>query len=350
MRHKDVRVRRLVAASLVLVVLVGCAGTQRPSVSVPAPAFSEAAVKARSHAFYAAIDRFDIAEITAAVAPNFVRLANARTRDLADLRREAEVRLYQHARPYTRTWIDERVYVGPTSAVFVGHAIQRIPTDGGNAERDGYDTLVWVPIDGAWQIAFAEWARGGPDADKEDWNDVYRVSNSFKKEPNQLLIDTVAHEKPGTALDIAMGQGRNALYLAERGWRVTGIDFAEEPLRLARDAATRRKLSLDAIQGDIEHWDYGVERWDLVAMIYAGDDVPIVERLQRSIKRGGLFVLEFFADDGEPTRFTHGGWPRGALARLFAGGWDVLRDDVVEDIADWGLKKAKLQRFVARKK
>ena len=85
-------------------------------------------------------------------------------------------------------------------------------------------------------------------------------------------------------------------------------------------------------------------------MIYAGDDVQIVERLQRSIKGGGLFVLEFFADDGEPTRFTHGGWPRGALARLFAGNWELLRDDVVEDIADWGLKKAKLQRFVARKK
>jgi SAM-dependent methyltransferase len=347
MRHKDVRVMRLVAVSLVL---VGCAGTQRPSVGPPASAFGEAAVKARSHAFYDAIDRFDIAELTAAVAPSFVLLSNARTRELGYLQKEAQVRLDQHARPYTRTWIDERVYVGPTSAVFVGHAIQRIPTDDGNTERDGYDTLVWVPSDGTWKIAFAEWARGGPDADKEDWNDVYRVSNSFKKAPNQLLIEAVEHEKPGTALDIAMGQGRNALYLAERGWRVTGIDFAEEPLRLAREAAARRKLTLDAIQGDIEHWDYGVERWDLVAMIYAGDDVPIVERLQRSIKRGGLFVLEFFADDGEPTRLTAGGWPRGALARLFAGNWDVLRDDVVEDIADWGLKKAKLQRFVARKK
>jgi hypothetical protein len=100
----------------------------------------------------------------------------------------------------------------------------------------------------------------------------------------------------------------------------------------------------------MEQWDYGVERWDLVTMIYAGDDPRHVERLQRSLKQGGLFVLEFFADDGAATRFTHGGWPTGALARLFAGNWEILRDDVVEDIADWGLKKAKLQRFVARKK
>jgi SAM-dependent methyltransferase len=334
----------------VFLVLLACAGTQRSPAGQPASAFGETAVKARSHAFYAAIDQFNSADLAAAVTPNFVMLSNARTRDVADLQREAQVRLDQHARPYTRTWIDERVYVGPTSAVFVGHALQHIPTDSGAAERDGFHTLVWVPVDGTWKIALAEWTRGGPDADKEDWNDVYRVSNSFKKTPNQLLIDTVEHEKPGTALDIAMGQGRNALYLAERGWRVTGIDFAEEPLRLARDAAARRNLPLDAIQADMEQWDYGVERWDLVSMIYAGDDSRIVERVQRSIKRGGLFVLEFFADDGKPTRFTHGGWPSGALARLFAGNWELLRDDVVEDIADWGLKKAKLVRFVARKK
>src|SRR5262245_14219651 len=223
MPHNDVKALKLAA---VLLALLGCAGTQGPAVSGPGSAFGafgEAAVKARSHAFYAAIDRFDIAELSAAVAPSFVQLSNARTRELADLQKEAQVRLDQHARPYTRTWIDERVYVGPTSAVFVGHAIQRIPTDDGNAERDGYHTLVWVPIDGIWKIAFAEWARGGAEADKEDWNDVYRVSNSFKKAPNQLLIDAVEHETPGTALDIAMGQGRNALYLAERGWRVTGI-------------------------------------------------------------------------------------------------------------------------------
>jgi tellurite methyltransferase len=331
-----------------LFVLLGCAGAQR--LPAGAPAFGETAAKAGSHAFYAAIDQFDSAALTAAVAPSFVLLSNARTRDLAYLQKEAQIRRDQHARPYTRTWIDERVYVGSTSAVFVGHAIQRIPTDNGNVERDGFDTLVWVPIDGTWKIAFAEWARGGPDADKEDWNDVYRVSNTFKKTPNQLLIDTVEHEKPGTALDVAMGQGRNALYLAERGWRVTGIDFSDEALRLARDAAARRNVPLEAIQGDIEQWDYGVERWDLVTMIYAGDDPRHVERLQRSIKRGGLFVLEFFAADGEPTRFTHGGWPAGALARSFAGNWEILRDDVVEDIADWGLKKSKLVRFVARKK
>jgi hypothetical protein len=200
-----------------LLVLLGCAGTQRPPAGQPASAFGEIAVKARSHAFYAAIDQFDSAGLAAAVAPNFVMITNARTRDLAHLQHEAQLRLDQHARPDTRTWIDERVYVGQTSAVFIGHAIQRIPTDHGEVERDGFDTLVWVPVDGTWKIASAEWARGGQDADKEDWNDVYRVSNGFKTTPNQLLIDAIEHEKPGTALDVAMGQGRNALYLARRG-------------------------------------------------------------------------------------------------------------------------------------
>src|SRR5205807_919426 len=65
--HNDVKTMKLAA---IVLVLLGCAGTQRPPAGKPASAFAETAVKARSHAFYAAIDRFDSADLTAAVAPN----------------------------------------------------------------------------------------------------------------------------------------------------------------------------------------------------------------------------------------------------------------------------------------
>lgn len=77
-------------------------------------------MKARSHAFYAAIDQFESPDVIAAVAPNFVMFSHSRTRDLSYLQKEAQIRRDQHSRPCTRTWTDERVYVGPTSAVFVG--------------------------------------------------------------------------------------------------------------------------------------------------------------------------------------------------------------------------------------
>jgi hypothetical protein len=51
------------------------------------------------------------------------------------------------------------------------------------------------------------------------------------RKPNQLLVEAVRHRKPGTALDVGMGQGRNAIFLAKEGWEVTGFDSADEGVR-----------------------------------------------------------------------------------------------------------------------
>jgi SAM-dependent methyltransferase len=350
---------------VVVLALVACAPhtanlpgpAPAPAVVAPpppptAPTLDEAAVKAKSHDFFDAIDRFDNATFAAMVTPSFVMFQNARYLDAAFIQKGAQARLDQHAPVRSRTWSDERVYRGATSVVFIGHAIQRVPGDGGQpaVERDGYHTLVWVPDGATWKVAFAEWVRGGLDAEKEDWNETFKLSNNFKKEPNQLLIDTVKGIKPGSALDVGMGQGRNAIYLASQGWKVTGVDISDEGIKIAKDEAAKRKLKLDAIQADVHAWDPGKDKWDLVTMIYAGDEATLVERLKPAIKKGGLFVLEYFHAQPETEKFGAGGWPSGALKVLFGDGYDILRDDEVEDIADWSLTKRKLVRFVARKK
>jgi hypothetical protein len=81
-------------------------------------------------------------------------------------------------------------------------------------------------------------------------------------------------------------------------------------------------------------------------MIYAGSDDKIVEKVKPSIKPGGLFVVEFFAATPSDT----GGFKPGQLAKAFADGFEILRDDVVDDHPDWARDKAKLVRFVARKR
>jgi SAM-dependent methyltransferase len=91
-----------------------------------------------------------------------------------------------------------------------------------------------------------------------------------------------------------MGQGRNAVYLASKGWKVTGIDISDEGVRIARETAAKQKLALDAIETDSDTWDFGTSRWALVTMIYSGADVPTVERVKTSLRRGGLFVVEVF--------------------------------------------------------
>jgi hypothetical protein len=100
------------------------------------------------------------------------------------------------------------------------------------------------------------------------------------------------------------------------------------------------------VEADADSYDFGVARWDLVTMIYAGSSTKLIERIKPSIKPGGLFVLEFFANvPGEP-----GGFAEGQLAGLFAPDFAIVRDEAVEDTPDWAKDRARLVRFVARRK
>jgi hypothetical protein len=316
-----------------------------------APDLDEAALKLHSHAFYDAIDRNDVAELRGTVGPTFVLFENGRALDADFMARSLQGRADRHAPVRSRAWSNERVYVSGNAAVFIGESVEHIPADAGHpaADYDGYHTLVWVRDGTRWRVAHAARTKAGLDAERELWNDRFRMSVGFKLEPNQLLVETIQGRKPGAALDLLMGQGRNALYLAAHGWKVTGVDISDEGLRIAKAAAAKQKLGLDAIQADVEHWDLGKERWDLVTMIYAGDDAGLVERVKPSLKKGGLFVLEYFHKDSDASRAGAGGWPTGALAQLFSNGFKILRDDVVDDTADWSLSKQKLVRFVAEK-
>ncbi len=352
--------------SLLLLALVACAPhaakvpadppapLTTPAAPPPSPgAPDEAAIKARTHDFFDALDRFDDAAAIEMVAPGFVSIQDQRFTDVKVLAGRAKGERDRHSPAHSRTWSDERVFVGPSSLTFFAHAIQHWPANGehGPLDRDGWITAVWVPVGTSWKLATVQWERGGIDAEKARWNETFRIATIFKKEPNQLLVDTVKGVKPGTALDVNMGQGRNALYLASQGWKVTGIDISDEGIREAKAEAAKRKLKLETIEADSNKWDPGKERWDLVTMLYAGDHAELVRHLQPSIRKGGLFVLEYFHIDSDMASFGAGGWQTGALAKLFGdGGWEIVRDDVVDDVSDWGMTKRKLVRFVARKK
>jgi SAM-dependent methyltransferase len=242
------------------------------------------------------------------------------------------------------------VSVHTNDAIVVGEAREHATGNDshGGYDYDGWYTLAWTREGDAWKLAFLGWKQGGPDARRATWNEIFRNSIGFKHEPNRLLVDTVAHLRPGAALDVAMGQGRNALYLAGRGWKVTGVDISSEGITQARATAAQRKLALDAVETDIDRYDFGKNRWDLVTMIYATDSAAWMEKIRASLHRGGLFVLEYFALD--PGTGQDDGIPPGKLAKIFGEGFEILRDEVVDDVADWAVDRAKLVRFVARKK
>ncbi len=244
-----------------------------------------------------------------------------------------------------RVWSHEHVQVREPYVMFVGEAKEH---QAGNDVHGGYDfdgsySLVWCREGGAYKIAFWSWRLAGAGAQRAEWNEIFRNGTGFSKEPNHLLVDAVAKVKPGAALDLAMGQGRNALYLASRGWKVTGVDFSDEGVRAAREAALARHLPLDAVDADLKTFDFGVARWDLVTMIYVPGERALLDRVKKSMKPGALFVHDCFADDDDS-------FAAGELAALFKDGFDVLRDEVIETTPDWKRDHAKVERFVARKR
>jgi SAM-dependent methyltransferase len=327
-----------------------CPATVAP-VASHAPSLDEATVKQMSHALFDAFDRADAAALADLTGPTFGLYEEERFRARDSMLESLKSRADRHAPIHSRTWSDERVLLSGTTAIFIGQATEHVPPegDGKPLDDDGSNTLVWVRDGARWTAAIWQWDPAGIEAERARWNRWLTEGRGFNHKPNQLLVDSVKGGKPGTALDIATGQGRNSVFLATQGWKVTGVDISDEGLRLTREEAAREKVKIETVQSDIDKYDLGTDKWDLVTMIYAGDDAKLLERIKPSIKKNGLFVTEYFAADSEPAKSGAGGWDPKTLEAAFKG-WTIVRDDHVEDNADWaGQRKTKLVRFVARK-
>lgn len=115
--------------------------------------------------------------------------------------------------------------------------------------------------------------------------------------PLALLADAVRDMPPGRAVDVAMGNGRNALYLALLGWKVTGYDISPDGVALARERAEKAGASFETVQARHREFDFGRDRWDLIVLSYIIADPGDLEtvfgaKLWDSIRPGGRIVCE----------------------------------------------------------
>ena len=135
--------------------------------------------------------------------------------------------------------------------------------------------------------------------DRIFWNRRYLDPNTnFNTDPNAFLEEAIQGVEPSRALDIHMGQGRNTVFLATEGWDVTGFDFSEEGIRIAQSLANQRGVRIRTIVQNHEEFEFGTDKWDLVAMIYTM--VPIqdfAKQIMASLKPGGLLVIEGYANN-----------------------------------------------------
>ena len=163
--------------------------------------------------------------------------------------------------------------------------------------------------------------------DQADWDRRYAGSELlWTARPNRFLVAETDALAPGRALDLACGEGRNAVWLAERGWHVTGVDFSEVALEKARRLAAARGVEVEWTADDLLRYSYPEGAFDLVLVLYL--QVPGAERAQivrnacRAIAPGGTFLL--FGHDSRNLEHGYGG-PRDPSVLYTA-------DDVVADL------------------
>jgi tellurite methyltransferase len=134
--------------------------------------------------------------------------------------------------------------------------------------------------------------------------------------PVPLLVETARGMKPGRALDLACGSGRNALWLAEHGWSVTAVDGSPEAIEQLR----QRGAHIDAHTADLEKGEYAIEpsRWDLIVISYYLQR-DLFEPAKRGVVPGGVLLAIVLLGEG---RFSAA---PGELRGYFSG-WEILHD------------------------
>jgi SAM-dependent methyltransferase len=135
-----------------------------------------------------------------------------------------------------------------------------------------------------------------PSLEADYWDRFYLdPASKVNRGPNAFLVEVVRGHRPGVALDYAMGEGRNSIYLAQLGWEVWGFDPAAAAVRLANQRASALGLTLFTASVADDQFVFGQNRFDLILFSWAMPLVP-VERVLAALKPGGMVVMEAAAD------------------------------------------------------
>jgi len=156
------------------------------------------------------------------------------------------------------------------------------------------------------------------------WNRFYLDDKSnFNREPNAFLVRVVRERTPGVALDYAMGDGRNSIYLASAGWTVFGFDPADAAVALAQKRARERGLKLTTAAVRDSEYDFGKERFDLILFSWS---MPLVsvQKVIDALKPDGIVVMEC------ATHFAG----RNGMLKLFDG-LKIIHYEVIRTKADF---------------
>ncbi len=151
----------------------------------------------------------------------------------------------------------------------------------------------------------------GEDAeeDQKGWDALFETTDYvFGKEPSEFLKKHVSVlKKGGRVLDLAMSEGRNAVFLAKYGFKVEGVDFSEVALRKAKLLARERNVSIKTIKADLNLYKIEPAAYDVILSIHYLQR-SLIPQMKKGLKPGGIVVFENYTmeqlnnDDGRSLR------------------------------------------------
>lgn len=149
---------------------------------------------------------------------------------------------------------------------------------------------------------------------RDFWNEKFaNTEYAYGTEPNEFLAASVAKLKPGAALSLAEGEGRNAVWLAQQGFTVSSIEQSEKGVAKTLRLALQRGVIVMAERGELETFHIQPNSWDLIVSIYAHTPQELRRKLHRQVVAGlkprGVFILEAYT----PAQITNNtGGPKDA--------------------------------------
>ncbi len=132
--------------------------------------------------------------------------------------------------------------------------------------------------------------------EKEEWDRRYKENDLvWGWTPNELLVQEVNDLKPGRSLDMACGEGRNAIWLASIGWKSTGIDFSSEGIKKGKQMAAELGVEVEWLEADLRKWEPPESAYDLIVSLYVHmmpDEIGRVHRnATTALAPGGTMIV-----------------------------------------------------------
>jgi SAM-dependent methyltransferase len=190
----------------------------------------------------------------------------------------------------------------------------------------------------------------GDRAEIERWNRILTAPKpAFNTAPNGFLVEMIKGLRPGRALDVGMGQGRNTIFLAQQGWDAVGFDPADKAVAAAQEQAKKLGVKITTHVARAEDFDWGDAQWDLIVVSYVGGR-EYVDNVLRALRPGGMVMIEGFHRDATKKQPIGSGvvFDTNELLKLY-GALRVVRYEDTDGIGDFGLQPVRVVRLLAQK-